>query len=179
VPDARWPQAWSDYLQLRIASDPQFLSLVPADFTLACPQYNQLNAEAQVAPIIYLIYAMALSESALVANDRFTEPGLGNDVMTGQPIVSEGLLQLSYQDGSFYGCAFDWNKDRPLAPKDLAKTIFDPNHQWDCGVRILVKQFQRVKQVFPSKSFYWSTLNPHLASYSSILATVNKAPGCL
>ncbi|MEN0057917.1 MAG: hypothetical protein AAGB31_03715 [Bdellovibrio sp.] len=64
---------------------------------------------------------------------HMTENTMGTDLVTGKQVVSEGLLQLSYQGVPNYGatlkyplCRIEWSKDKNLAATDSKKTILDP-----------------------------------------------------
>jgi hypothetical protein len=50
-------------------------------------------------------------------------------------VRSEGLLQLTYEDQTRYGCDFDWDVDKTLKADDPAKTILQPKNNLECGVR--------------------------------------------
>lgn len=107
-----------------------------------------------------VIKSLAKAESCLNLTERFKEPGLGKDAVTNLPVYSEGLLQMSYQDSFFHGCAFNWERDKYLDPKSYDRTIFQPKNNIECGLILLDKQIH-VRQVLftDGKPYYWSTLD--------------------
>ena len=102
--------------------------------------------------------------------------------------MSEGLLQLSYQDALYTDplklCRFDWAKDKLLSPTDHAKTIFDPRTNLECGVSIMSLQLVKTGTVLTgegsprAKAYYWSTLNNKAGNsgYESFQAQMKNAP---
>ena len=84
---------------------------------------------------------------------------MGEDPVTGQQVHSEGLLQLSYQDGrSWDFCKFDWGKDQHLSPTDPRKSIFDPYINLTCGLGILSRQIRRHGRIVLGKGAYWAVI---------------------
>ena len=68
-----------------------------------------------------LLFAMTRPESDYDTMTMFQEPdSMGRDKVTGYPVISEGLLQLSYQDATRYpGIEFDYLKDAELFKLDM------------------------------------------------------------
>lgn len=122
------------------------------------PSLKNLNNNPKF--YVAFIKALAKAESCLNLSERYVETGLGKDAVTGTQNTSEGLLQLSYQDAKYHGCAFDWSKDKSLGVKDLKKTIFDPKNNLECGMIILEKQV-KTYGILTTKStpYYWAVLN--------------------
>jgi hypothetical protein len=117
-----------------------------------------------------LISAVAKYESNFKATTRFKEPGMGTDPVTGAPVYSEGLLQLSYQDARTHKfCAFDWERDRKLPLADPRRTILDPMINLKCGILILANQVKRYNRISILSGAYWSVLRPPGANYSKVL----------
>ncbi len=85
----------------------------------------------------------------------------GWDNQTKSFYLSEGLLQLSYSDKRYYGCDFDWKKDKFKLSRDSSKTIFDPKKNLECGIIILDRLVKRKGKVFFNKGHYWSVLKPN------------------
>ncbi|MNL15369.1 hypothetical protein D3C87_1363530 [compost metagenome] len=113
---------------------------------------------------------------------RFHESTMGTDSVTKQPVYSEGLLQLSYQDVRGYPfCDFNWEVDRKLKVTDIRKTIFDPYKNLDCGVGIMSRQLARSGLITVKTNAYWSTLRSGgtYNKISQISAMVKKLPFCV
>jgi len=96
---------------------------------------------------------------------RYVEMTMGKDPVTGQQVVSEGLLQLSYQDEPNYRnkipsgtCDFDYQSDRDYPNRDLRRTILDPKINLTCGVAILNHQIKRYGKIAISSGAYWAVI---------------------
>ncbi|MES2963058.1 MAG: hypothetical protein V4760_04150 [Bdellovibrionota bacterium] len=132
------------------------------DIKTFCPSYNSLSVPQKVHFWAFLISAVTRYECYYDPAVRYVEPGMGNDPITGQPIASEGLLQLSYQDvlRHPYCNEFDWSVDSKLNPLDPKKTIFDPIKNLRCGIQILNKQIERQNKIGADTGGYWAVLIP-------------------
>lgn len=131
------------------------------DAPLFCGKYRTLNRVQKTIFWGELIAAISFFESSHNPIIRFREKGLGIDRVTGKPVYSEGLLQLSYGDtlGHKY-CKFDWDADKSLPPDSLERSILNPINNLDCGVRILNRQIQRRKKIATSIGAYWMVIKP-------------------
>jgi hypothetical protein len=131
-----------------------------ADTAIYCPNYFSMTHNQKLNFWVYLVSAMTKYESNFKPTCRFKEGPLGKDSVTGLPVYSEGLLQLSYQDVKSYSFCdqFDWGKDKLLTVDDARKTIFDPHLNLTCGIRILNAQIKR-KGLIAVRG-YWSVLFP-------------------
>lgn len=92
---------------------------------------------------------------------RMEETTLGIDVVTGLPVWSEGLLQLSYQDQENYpslNLGLDWVKDSNLGAKDPKKTILNPHINLEAGIKILANQIQNKGSAILQSDVYWATI---------------------
>lgn len=157
-----WNPEWDTVIMNAIP--PRMLSKeVPADVKVACPRFFELTTDQMKTFWAYFLQSVAVPESDFLLTDKYNEIGIkAPDRVTGKPNVSEGLLQLSYQDTKLHGCAFDWKADQARKPGELA-TIHDPVLNLECGVKILNKQLfgpGRVppRTLFPAKDYYWSVL---------------------
>lgn len=98
--------------------------------------------------------SIAYQESSFNRLERYQEKTLGLDRLTGLPVWSEGLFQLSYQDHLTYpACQFNWDTDQKLAPTDPAKQIFDPQKQMDCVIAVSKYLISKHRPL----SDYWSS----------------------
>ena len=160
---------WSTYA-MQIIGDEAANSLLPGteDIGEFCPRYNELERELRINFWAYLVSAIAEVESSFDPGNRFTEKSLGIDKVTKKTVVSEGLLQLSYQDTRGYsGCDFDWEADRQLSEGDLSKSILDPFKNLRCGIVILAHQVKTRERISVDGG-YWSVLRPDGRKYSKI-----------
>jgi hypothetical protein len=131
-----------------------------SDITEFAPNYASLNEAQQLNVWGELISGVARFESSWNPCDRFKENFAKPDPITGEPVVSEGLLQLSYQDVTGHpklDGLFDWEKDKLLDRKDCSKTILEPLRNLTGGIIILTDQIQKHSKII-LKSPYWSTL---------------------
>lgn len=149
-----------------------------ADVQAFCPGYERLNDGRRANFWALLVSAIAKYESGFDPTDRYLESSsMGKDPVTGQRVWSEGLLQLSYGDARFPFCEFDWDADRRLRPDDPRKTIFDPDLNLSCGIKILARQIRTKGRISVpvGEGAYWSTLHRRAPEIRSL---TRKMPGC-
>lgn len=178
---ATWDPQWDQIVER--ALPPEMLSRqVPQDVRRFCPLFYQLQDSDKRTFWAYFFQALAGAEAGLDPTSRVrqTQPAVAKrDTVTGLAVRSEGLLQLDYEDGKRYGCAFDWHADRALKPDDPAKTILLPLNNLVCGVRILDNQIIVHHKPLLSQSGYWSTLRPGTVSYRVFAKQMsNPPPAC-
>lgn len=166
-----------------------------SDIALFCPKYAQLNDGKRAFVAAEIVSAIAKFESNWRPTTRMKEPSSGfpkPDPVTGQPVYSEGLLQLSYQDSKNYSrrgsyCdGIDWSKDKNLGASDPKKTILQPLINLNCGVHILgylVKRDGVIAKGAGSSSkggaAYWSVLREGASHHlNEIRLMVRRIPGC-
>lgn len=151
--------AWSDYLMTLVLNDWSSLLKGSTDMASFCPNYSNLNNTQRANVWAQLFSAVAKYESGYSPTSRYQETTMGTDPVTGKPVYSEGLLQLSYQDIQPYSfCKFDWSKDKYLSATDPKKTILDPYINLHCGVGIMANQIAKRGAIGLSSGVYWSTL---------------------
>jgi hypothetical protein len=159
------PQAekWSRFVHHLISTEASEI-LRAKDWKKFCPRYDSLNFSQKVNAAGQLIAAISRYESNFNPLARFREPGMGTDPVTGLPVYSEGLLQLSYQDVIWAPyCGFDWEQDKQLMLTDPQKTILDPFINLDCGVRILSNQVHRRGLIILGSGAYWAVIKSNSA----------------
>ncbi len=128
------------------------------DANYFCPNYNNLNDYQKVNFWAQLVSAVSYYESSWKPTTRFKED-MGIDPVTNKTVYSEGLLQLSYQDTLWAAdCNFDWSKDKNLSPTDPKKTIFLPENNLECGLKILARQIKKYNAIVLSNNVYWAVL---------------------
>lgn len=161
----------------------------PHEFTrnsAHCPAYNSLSRKQRVEFWVHFMSAMTFPESGFKPKVRMKEKSFRNpDPITKEPVYSEGLLQLSYQDMRSYPeeCrgAFDWESDKKISRTSDNKTIFDPMRNLYCGIRILNRNAKKRKSVIYDKNQYWAVLMPNgrYSKVNSILKQVSaQNPAC-
>lgn len=173
--------AWSQHLQKIILEDWNTLLPGADDITNFCPRYHTLDNNERANVWAQLFVAIAKYESAYSPTSRMHETTMGTDPVTRQPVYSEGLLQLSYQDVQWAPwCKFDWQKDRNLAGSDPKKTILDPYLNLDCGVGIMAKQIKSKGAIVVNSGVYWAVIKSggRYQQISSIQGIVRALPLC-
>jgi hypothetical protein len=144
-----------------------------------CPKYYSLTGEQKMNAVGMLISAIVKYESNFDPLMRYREATMGSDPVTGQPVYSEGLLQLSYQDVTAWAfCKFDWNADKKLAATDPRRTILDPYNNLECGVRILSEQVDRTGHIVIDNGAYWAVIKEQgkyekINEIASLVKTLN------
>lgn len=129
------------------------------DAPVFCTNYATLTKDQKINFWSEFIVWVSYYESGWNPASRMQETTMGGDPITGRPVFSEGLLQLSYQDIRGYPfCEFDWAKDKILDPKDSEKTILNPTKNLRCGVRIMAKLAKKYSAVTWKTNGYWSVL---------------------
>ncbi|MGZ5279800.1 MAG: transglycosylase SLT domain-containing protein [Pseudobdellovibrionaceae bacterium] len=151
------------------------------DMSRFCKKYSFLNDNQKINVAGQLIAAIVKYESGFNPLSRFHESNMGTDPITGKPVYSEGLMQLSYQDIQGYPfCKFDWAKDKNLKVDDPKKTILDPYINLACGVQILSRQVKRKGFIVVSSGAYWAVIkeNGRFEKIDEIAAIVNSLKMC-
>lgn len=158
---------WTRYTESAIDNYGATMLRGASDIASFCKRYDRLNHKEQRSFWVQLIAAMVKYESAFNPATRYRESTMGTDPVTGKQVVSEGLLQLSYQDELNYKkvlppgvCDFNFAADRSYDLKDLRRTILDPRTNLTCGVGILNRQIERYGKISITSGAYWSVLRP-------------------
>lgn len=173
-----WDPQWDAIIEK--ALPPEMLSSeVPRDVRRFCPRFYGMSEVDKRAFWAYFFQALAGAEAGLNPDTRVrhTEPAVAViDKVTGRAVRSEGLLQLTYEDERRYGCDFDWEADRNLAPKDPVNTILQPKNNLECGVKILANQIIAQHKPLFSQTGYWSTLQPGTISFRVFVKQMTNPP---
>ena len=126
-----WNPAWD--LMVEKAIPPAILSpAVSHDVARFCPRFSSMNDTDKRVFWAYFFQALAGAEAGLNPRTRVrhTQPGAAKiDKVTGVPVRSEGLLQLSYEDGKLFDCDFEWEADRKL-PTDRRHRVLVGGAVW-------------------------------------------------
>lgn len=130
-----------------------------------CPKYNRFSRMERIEFWVHFVSAVTKFESGYKPNMRYFESTFGyKDSVTQEAVYSEGLLQLSYQDGKNYkecGQVFSWEQDKVLSRTSLEKTIFDPMRNLYCGISIMNRIMKSKKTLFYDSGHYWAVLKPN------------------
>lgn len=168
---------WSEHSMKVILDEEASTFLAGAeDMNLFCPSFYSLSNQERATVWTQIISGISYYESGYNPTSRYVETTMGIDPITGQQVVSEGLLQLSYQDITGWKfCEFDWNKDKNLSAKDPRKTILDPYKNLRCGIKIMASQLRKKKRITLSSGVYWAVLKNN-GKYQKIdqIASISK-----
>lgn len=152
-----WPDAYSAFIAKGVPAS--LLAVSKIDF---CPAYGSMSESGKRATWATIMKGIALPESSWDRTTQYTEESMGRDPVTGKTVVSEGLLQLSYQDAKNYKtpwCSkFDYARDKTRNVGD--RTITDPYINLGCGLEIaekLMKLHSNSGGVY-ALGRYWSTM---------------------
>lgn len=128
------------------------------DWSSFCPRFQLLDKAQKINAMAEFVVAVAYYESGYNSLARMRED-LGTDKVTGQQVMSEGLLQLSYGDKLWAPwCEFDWARDRHL-PISTRRSILEPTKNLRCGLGIMANQINRHSSVVVRHpKSYWSVI---------------------
>lgn len=165
-------KGWTQMVYTVIKKEESYLlgQNVADDIEIFCPAYRKLNEQQRLNFWGQFFSALAYHESGWNPVSRMVEANFtSKDSVTKMPVVSEGLLQLSYQDEPSYrlDCGFDWSKDKNLAVKDPKKTILDPYNNLRCGIKIMSVQLKKYRSITMNSNVYWAVLKTN-GLYSKI-----------
>jgi hypothetical protein len=150
---------WSKYTYEVI--DKEAFTLIDGadDIEIFCPRYRTASKAQKLNFWAQLIAAISRYESNWNPMMRFHEKAMGIDPITQQPVYSEGLLQLSYQDTQWERrCEFNWDMDKNLRPDDPEKTILNPYRNIRCGLFILERQINKYHRIVIDSGVYWAVI---------------------
>ncbi len=173
-----WDPEWDKVVELALPQE-MLTQQVPRDVRRFCPKFYEMTEADKRAFWAYFFQALAGAEAGLKpeAHVMHTEPEVAvKDGVTKRTARQEGLLQLRYEDQERYGCDFDWERDRQLAPRDPEKTILQPKNNLECGVKILDKQILEQHKPLLSPTSYWATLRPGTVSYRVFAKQMTNVP---
>jgi hypothetical protein len=194
-PSKGWSQEYDQYIQEHLSES---LLTVPASRMVHfCPSWEKLSRRQRAQFYSDLFYSVASAESDFNSASMYVEDKLGTDPVTGEPVVSEGLFQLSYQDVRRYGapCDFHFSQDREKFLEDLRgktrgsliakhrdREILNPYRGLSCALAITEQRLRESPKSFDlAMAAYWSTLNPkHTEKRQTILVGLRtRSSPCL
>jgi len=173
-----WNPEWDEIVEKAVPDD-MLSSQVPRDVRKFCPDFYSMSDTDKRVFWAYFFQALAGAEAGLnpTTRVRHFQPVVNKtDGVTHRPIHQEGLLQLTYEDQTRYGCDFDWLHDRELKSNDPERTILQPKNNLECGIKILENQIITQNKHLVTKSSYWSTLHPGTPDYRVFLKQMTNPP---
>jgi hypothetical protein len=149
---------------------PALTTVTPTDIDAFCPGYPAASPANRRAFYVALLAEIARLESNF--DPSVTAAGTTTDA-SGRRVVSRGLLQLSPESASGYGCAVA-----------QAQQLHDPATNIQCGVRILERLIARDQVVagyasgsWRGASRYWTVFRDR-NKLADLQAVTNAQPYC-
>ena len=135
APVQGWVPAYDAHIRAEAAKVPALRTLSEERMSDFCPRWAELRPDARLQFYADLLYAISGPESGRDRRVMFNETGIIDratrrrvvDSVTRRPLLSEGLLQLSYADMDGYppaeglGCRFDWEADRAAFARETER----------------------------------------------------------
>ena len=208
APVKGWLASYDEMIVVEAAKYPELARIPAARVGALCPKWEALDESRRRRFYADLLRTMARHESSHDRSVMALEKTMGIDRITGKPVVSEGLLQLSYQDQQNYrGCTFDFAADRAKFEEDWSlqdarkigetdkikswtaknndRSILLPGPHFACAVFVVgaaVRSDANAgRSLADSLMRYWSVLNERSnpATYRKIVAGLaTEAPYC-
>lgn len=171
---------WDVHLRKKVDLHWPDLSL-GKDMSKLCPNYDKLDVTLKKKVVSDLFIFVMYFESSWNPLSRYRETTMGTDPVTGRPVYSEGLFQMSYQDEPWAKCGFDWSLDNYLDDTDPKKTILDPFINMSCGVKVMARQVKQKGRFILGKGegAYWAVIlesgkDEKISEISAIIKTNTK-----
>lgn len=151
---------WSNFLFSEIHKRGSVFFTGASDVKSFCANYLKLNSSDRLRFWAELMVQIAKYESGFLRTTIYREPSRW-DRLTGKPLLSEGLFQMSYQDSLYYeDCSFNWSRDSFLHPLDANKSTLNPFKNIRCAVGVMAEQLKTKKLIVVSANPYWAVLSP-------------------
>ena len=151
------------------------------DVETFCPNYKGLTKEQKINAWGEIFSGISFVESGWRTIAELTELSLGTDSVTNLPVVSSGLLQLSYGDTKWAKwCDFRWDEDKKNGFEN--PTILRAKNNLECGIGIMANQIDKRNNIVLKKGAYWSVLREggKYCKVSKIAGMVQKSfPACV
>lgn len=170
-------KSWSESVRNKIEKDFDVFNTAQ-DIEKLCGNFSKLTRSKKIDVFAELISQMAKYESSWKPDTKFQEPrSMGIDALTKKPVVSEGLLQLSYQDTlwrkeSAKNCSVSFEK----------KNLTDAIVNLCFGIEILKSQIKKHGKIFLMKGEYWSVIRDPASGKRTkaveIMKSVNSIDDC-
>lgn len=191
-----WSKDYDNFLYKLADEYPNLQTVKSSRVKTFCPNFDKVDKKKFYAA---LLYGISKPESNYKRATMYLETSFTYlDNVTGLPVISEGLLQLSYQDSKNYsGCKFDYEKDQKLHFEDWSKrngktswtatnterTLLDPYVHLHCGLHIVDRLMNSKKnpdeEMAVQLGKYWSTIRNGKDSQKVIVSQIkSKIPEC-
>ena len=171
-----WDPDWDHFIEQEIPPE-MLTSAVPHDVRKFCPNFYRMTDTDKRVFWAYFFQALAGAEAGLEPTTNVRHPQMAKkDAVTKQPVHSEGLLQLTFEDERLYGCDFDWEHDRQLPAHSPDRTILQPENSLECGIKILYNQIINLHRPLLTSHSYWSTLQPGTVAYRVFAKEMTNPP---
>ncbi len=207
VPAKGWHANYDTMIVSETRKHPELTRISGTSVGALCPKWDRLGEGHKRRFYANLLRIIARFESDHDPATMALEKAMSIDPVTKRQVVSEGLLQLSYQDQrNFPGCNFDFAGDRARFEEDWSlqdsrktyenallkgwtaknadRSILAPGAQFACAVAVLsraARASQREGKSLLAKLGYWQNLdgktNP--TAYRRIMAQLDaETPYC-
>jgi len=207
VPAKGWHAAYDAMIVAETRKHPDLTRISGTSVGAMCPKWDRLGEGHKRRFYADLLRIIARYESGHDPATMALEKAMSIDPVTRRQVVSEGLLQLSYQDQrNFPGCNFDFAADRARYEEDWTlqdarktyenallkgwtakntdRSILTPGAQFACAVAVLSRAAhasRREGKSLLAKLGYWQNLdgktNP--TAYRRIMAQLDaETPYC-
>lgn len=177
-PLSGWPTDYDRFIKTEVGKYPALLSVSKERMGSFEPNWGKMSEDQKKTFYANLVFGMAKEESghsriSLYYEDKFPK----KDNVTKLPVVSEGLMQLSYQDEQWHKfCHFEYAKDKAKHEADWKnrpagklswksshydKVILDPYVNLGCALGIMDVQLRNPKLKhlpFADSLTYWSVM---------------------
>lgn len=194
-PIVGWPAEYDAFLKVEIAKYPELQKVAASRLSNLCPKFASVDKAKAFAAIIY---GLALKESSYDRSSMYLETTFTElDQVTGLPVISEGLLQMSYQDAKWSpGCDFNYKKDKDAHFADWKnrkgkqswksthpeKDTINPYKNLACGVywfdRLLKNPKFAAQKAEVTLGRYWRAIRPDVFLPQIIPQVKKKMPEC-
>jgi hypothetical protein len=181
-----WNTKYQEHVQI-LAREMKFDQLPHDRMKSILPKWQTLSKDQKIKAIGIVLKCMSKAESGHNTLAMYRELGIpGLDAVTGLPIVSEGLLQISYQDMKYYKgkCDFTWYQDRKAFIADLnrnqgkqsfngtgSRSILDPYRNLSCGMQIMrTLADNKPGSMLYAWGRYWAIMRPERPGYKNFVS---------
>ena len=164
---------WTNHTLVQLTKiDAGLLTTQPTDANLFCPNYENLDKNQRKYFWAFIISMMVRFESNFDPRLSYQEDF--ND-SSGNPVISRGLLQISFESSKGYDCGFTSDEQ-----------VHDPYLNLSCGINILNRWIPADKSIagFVGSNWrggarYWSVLRAaHKESYKTIVEKSSQLSFC-
>jgi len=189
-----WVPEYDEFIKYEVRDEVSLMHF-PGRLMDLCPHWGRLNEQHRTQFYADLLYSIAGPESTWTRTAMHREPRLGVDAITGMPLVSEGLLQMSYQDAKWYHCNFDYEKDekaylddwnartenRSWVSNHPERSTLNAYNNLQCGLLVMSRLASRKLGESFTKLMgrYWAVMRSERPGYQRVVETMqDRAKYC-